>query len=187
MKDEKLNKIIQSLNGSFDIEEPPVGHKMRFEQKLNKQSTLNVRTSKLNNYLKPLLAVAAVLIIGMSLFIGSQNTLGTGMELAKVSPELSETQDFFTVAIKEELKKVEAQRSPETENLIYDGLRQLNRLESEYQKLKIDLEISGQNQLVIFAMISNFQKRIDVLTNLLEQIENIKNLNTKKNETNITI
>lgn len=187
MKENYLNKFVNNLDGSFDTEEPNKGHRLRFEQKLISQTVKSPRKSILRQYLKPLLATAAVLIIGLSLFIGGQRTEESGMDLSKVSTELSETQDFFTLAINEELKKIEAERSPLTENLIYDGLRQLNHLEEGYQKLKIDLEVSGKNQLVIYAMITNFQKRIDVLTNLLEQIENLKQLKTKNNETNITI
>ena len=38
----------------------------------------------------------------------------------------------------------------------------------------------GKIKCVIYAMISNFQNRIEVLTNLLEQIENFKQLKAKK-------
>ena len=108
-------------------------------------------------------------------------------ELASVSPELAQTQDFFTVTIAEELKKLNAERSPLTDDIIYDAMRELNTLETSYEALKIDLQESGQDKRVIFAMISNFQTRIDILTNVLEHIENIKQLKNEPNDTETTI
>ena len=50
---------------------------------------------------------------------------------------------------------------------------------------KIDLTESGKDQRVIYAMISNFQSRIDILTTVLEQIEDVKQLKTNTNQTSI--
>ena len=54
-----------------------------------------------------------------------------------------------------------------------------------YEKLKLDLTSSGEDKRVIYAMITNFQNRIDLLENVLEQIEEIKQLKNSNNE-NIT-
>ncbi|WP_458626949.1 hypothetical protein [Winogradskyella sp. PC D3.3] len=96
------------------------------------------------------------------------------LDLASVSPEMSETQDFFTVTIENELKKLNKERSPLTEQIINDALVQIQLLETDYKKLKTDLTESGKNQRVIYAMISNFQTRIDILNTVLEQIEIVK-------------
>jgi hypothetical protein len=108
-------------------------------------------------------------------------------DLASVSPELSKTQDFFTTAIAEELASIQSERTPETEALINDALSQLDILEKDYEKLKIDLTKSGNDKRVIYAMISNFQTRIDILQNVLTSIEHIKELKTKTNENKSTI
>lgn len=49
-------------------------------------------------------------------------------------------------------------------------------LEKNYENLKIDLKESGNDKRVIYAMISNFQSRIDLLENVLKTIENLKTL-----------
>ena len=98
---------------------------------------------------------------------------------------MKETQDFYSTLIERELKSIEGERSPQTNKIINDALVQLETLEKEYNKLKKDLLESGQDKRVIYAMINNFQKRIDLLNQVLDQIETIKQLNTQKNETNI--
>jgi uncharacterized protein (DUF3084 family) len=187
MKEDYLDSIFKNIKEELDTETPPLGHELRFEEKLKVLNNPDKGTK--GNYgpvLRTLLAVAAVAVIALAIFIGlPKNT--QGMELASVSNEFSQTQDFFTVAIREELKNVEAQRSPLTEDIIYDGLRQLEKLERQYDKLKLDLAQSQQDNRVVYAMISNFQNRIDILTNLLEQIENVKQLNAKQNEITTTI
>ena len=98
---------------------------------------------------------------------------------------MSETQDFFTATIENELKKLNKERSPLTEQIITDALEQIQLLQKDYQKLKRDLTKSGGDQRVIYAMINNFQNRIDILNIVLEEIDTIKNLKTNTNETSI--
>ena len=73
------------------------------------------------------------------------------------------------------------------DQIINDALKQIQLLEKEYQNLKTDLTESGKDQRVIYAMISNFQNRIDILNTVLEQIENVKQFNSVSNENNNTI
>jgi hypothetical protein len=108
-------------------------------------------------------------------------------DLASISPELSQTQSFFTTAIAQELATLEAQRSPETEAIIYDVERKLKVLEEDYKTLKVDLTESGNDKRVVYAMIANFQNRIDLLQTVLEHIEDTKKIKQNQNENNTTI
>jgi hypothetical protein len=108
-------------------------------------------------------------------------------DLASISPELSETQEFFTTTIAQELSVLNNERSPKTEAIINDALTQINILEKEYESLKVHLSESGDDKRVIYAMIANFQNRIDLLQNVLKQIEEVKQLNNENNENNATI
>jgi archaellum component FlaC len=62
---------------------------------------------------------------------------------------------------------------------------QLERLDEEYKKLKVDLSKSGKDKRVVFAMVSNLQQRIDLLNDVLTQIEEIKELKNYKNESTV--
>ena len=82
---------------------------------------------------------------------------------------------------------LDSERTPETESIIKDALNRIDLLEKEYATLRVDLTESGDDKRVIYAMISNFQNRIDLLQNVLKQIEEVKQLNQNNNENKITI
>ncbi|WP_299101725.1 hypothetical protein [uncultured Winogradskyella sp.] len=187
MEKDNLDSLFDNLKGQFDIETPQTNHEQRFLDKLKSNDIASIEVKKSSGFnWKPFLAIAASIIICLGLFTTLQND-SEDLDLASVSPEMSETQDFFTVTIENELKKLNEERSPLTEQIISDALAQIKLLENDYQKLKTDLTESGKNQRVIYAMISNFQNRIDILNTVLEQIEVIKELKTNTNEPKNTL
>jgi hypothetical protein len=187
MSTDNLNKLFEDLKDRFDVEEPNADHTKRFLDKLkNNTSTVSNNKPKSRNFWKPLLGIAASILLLVTLFITS-NQQDTVRDLANVSPEMAKTQSFFTSAISEELKKLEQQSNPETKIIINDALIQIKKLEIDYENLKSDLTKSGDDNRVIYAMIKNFQNRIDILQNTLTHIENIKQLNKLSNENNTTI
>jgi len=184
MKEDNIDKLFGRLQGEFDLNEPETGHEARFLSKLdNKTIAIN---SRKNSWWKPLMGIAASIVLLLSLGVFTQKSQASN-DLASVSPEMQKTQDFFTTSINAELKKLNAEKSPETEALINDALKQIGILEGEYEKLKTDLYESGNDSRVIHAMISNFQNRIDILNTVLEQIESLKELKNNTNENSITI
>lgn len=188
MQKDTIDNLFEDLKGKFDVEVPNAGHENRFLDKLRANNdVVSINSKKSNGFnWKPFLAIAASLVICFSVFTTLKNEPEV-MDLASVSPELSETQDFFTTTIETELKKLNKERSPLTEQIITDALNRIELLETEYQNLKTDLTESGEDQRVIYAMISNFQSRINILNTVLEQIEIIKDLKNNTNENNNTI
>lgn len=184
------NKEFDNLfeEADFDIAEPSAGHYDRFVKKLNEKKLLKEHKSggKLRTLWGPFLAVAAGLLL-IIMLAGNFNGVGSltqNGDLAGLSPEMRETHQFYTNLIKTELAKVKNANTPETEAIVKDALAQMEKLDEDYEKLKIDLKNSGQDKRVIFAMISNLQQRIDLLNNVLDHIENIKELKTPNYENN---
>lgn|SRR5690606_16469681 len=173
METDKIEELFKNLKDEFDVELPATGHQQRFLDKLNLKDSSKVDKAPKRKSYKTFLSIAASILICFGLFVFFQNKMEVN-DLASVSPELSQTQDFFTTAINSELKKINAQRSPENEVLISDALKQLELLEKNYERLKVDLKESGQDKRVIYAMISNFQSRIDILENVLASIVKLK-------------
>ncbi len=182
-----LNNLFENLKEDFNIEEPKLGHQQRFLDKLNnKKETIIDVPKPVRKLWRPLLGVAASIVLLISIFVGIQQN-SNSKELASISPEMANTQDFFTNAIISELEKLNSEETPEFQDLIVDALFQIKILEENYSQLKIDLSESGDDKRVIYAMISNFQKRIDLLQNVVEQIDNLKQQNIKQNENSTII
>lgn len=182
--DKELKDFFEGLD--FDVAEPSVNHEERFREKLRQRP--KKRSARHNGIISlwgPVMSIAATFLVAFLLIQGGiSNPFNTEQDLANVSPEMKQTQDFYTTAIRNELAALQDQKTPETEAVINDALKQLEVLENDYEKLKKDLGNSGQDKRVIYAMISNFQKRIDLLNMVLEQVNTINTLNNTSHESN---
>jgi len=183
MSEKNIDKLFERLQHDFDVEEPNANHNKRFLDKLNNSQEIDTSIKRNTNFWKPLMGIAASIALVITLFVNIQPGANS-KELASVSPEMAETENFFTTTIALELSKINDESSPESELLIKDTMIQMQNLEKQYELLKKDLKESGNDKRVIYAMISNFQNRIDLLQNTLEHINNIKQL---KNENSTTI
>jgi len=171
-----LENIFKTLENQFDLEAPPIGHFERFEAKLHKKnpgkSIFTILTT---------IAVAASIVLFVGIWLGKEFS-NKGMQLASVSTEMEETQSYFVSMIEKELNVVKKERNIDTEQIITDGLNQLHKLETQYIALTLELKESTEDKRIIYAMISNFQQRIDVLQGLLLKIEEVKQLKTQDHE-----
>lgn len=177
MKDH-LDIKFKELENKFDLEEPSIGHFDRFEARLNTRKS-NPR-SNIITFISAI-SIAASVMLFVGIWIGSEYS-NKGMELAGISTEMQETQSYFVNTIHKELETIENERDSTNEKVINDGLAQLNKLETQYTSLTLELKESTSDKRIIYAMISNFQQRIDVLQSILIQIETIKKLKSTTNE-----
>lgn len=187
MEKDKIDELFTNLKGSFDIEEPNGGHKQRFFDKLNEANGVVSIHKKKNSWLKPLSMVASFAIlftIGVTLYTSSPSL---DEQVAEIAPEVSKTQYYFASLIEEQVKQLENESTPETQQIIADTMTQLKKLETNYSKLENDIVNGGNSKILLSAMITNFQTRIDLLQDVLNQIETIKNLNNNTDESNYTI
>ncbi len=186
MNEKELEQVFSNLNGSFDIEEPNAGHRERFIAKLNPGEVTLAERAPRSGWRQAFavaasLAVVCVLAVFLS---GPEQTLES--QVAKISPEASSTELYFTSLIEEQVKQLQALNTPETTTLVADTMAQLHILEADYSKLEQDLVNGGNSNLILKAMIANFQTRIDLIQGVLNTIESINNINTTNDE-NFTI
>lgn len=187
MKKNNIDELFLNLKGSFDIEEPETGHQNRFLEKLQGNDHKVVTISKRkNSWRKPLSIASSIALISFLTITGLNYKATTEEQVAKISPEVSKSQIYFTSLIKEQIKELEKENTPETKKIIEDTLFQLNKLEKNYTQLEQDLLNGGNSKLILSAMITNFQTRIDLLNEVLAQIDRIKNLKNTHDE-NFTI
>lgn len=186
MKKDKLKELFGRLEGEFDVENPRFLHQQRFLNKLKNQQKPVPKKWKTNRFFKPWMGVAASIAILLTVVFSFQ--FGNDEKgLAGISTEMAKTQAFYTASIAHELREIKKQQTPENKLLIEDALKQLQKLETEYVKLQKDLTASGGDDRVIFAMISNFQNRINILKNVLEKIQELEQLKQKNHELPTTI
>lgn len=176
---DNLETIFNDLKGTLDKEEPDFGHEDRFIKKLNKRNEMAKKGWRHGSW-KPLLmaaSIALLLAIGIGNFMEKPST---DQQIAKISPEASKMEFYFANLINEQTKLLQSESSPETKKMVEDAMFQLKKLESDYKKMEQDLLNGGNSKFILSAMITNFQTRIDLVQEVLQQIEDIKAINEKE-------
>jgi len=182
MKEDNIEKLFERMKDQLDIFEPADGHKTRFLDKLQQQSEVVQLSTKKKSWYKPLAIAASIaILLGVATMFTSFEPKEKA-DLASVSPQMEETQTFFTSAIQQQLEEIDQISSAETNALVKDAMNLLEKLESDYEDLKKDLVHSGNDKRVISAMIRNFQKRASLLEDVLQKINEINELKLSENE-----
>lgn len=182
MSKDSLDSLFERLQGEFDVAEPQSGHQERFLEKLNQNQDTIALNKKKTPWWKTLsiaASIALVAILGYQAF-GPQPNIK--QQVVKIAPEVSETEFYFANLIEQQVEVLKEEKTPDTAQLVDDTLAQLQRLDKDYQSLEQDLVDGGDSKIILSAMITNFQTRIDLLKEVLSQIENIKNLKTQNDE-----
>lgn len=172
-----IDNLFKKLKGSFDIQEPSITHTANFIEKLNATK----KTYKKRSW-KPFAIAASIAFlcaIGFNLFYTKQTT---NEQIAEIAPEVTETKFYFASLINDQVNELKKETSPSTKKIIDDTLLQLNKLESDYKKLEQNLLNGGNNKLILSAIITNYQTRIDLVKDVMEQIDTIKNLKNYNDE-----
>ncbi|MBW1296520.1 hypothetical protein [Aquimarina litoralis] len=183
--EDEIDKLFERMENQLDVYEPSADHRLRFLEKLQAQNQVIALKPKKRNWIKPLAIAASIAILVGVMSIAPIFQTNDKAELASVSPQMEETQNFFTVAIQAQLEEIDNNSSAETKALVADAMEQLEKLEASYEILKKDLVESNNDKRVISAMIKNFQQRASLLENVLEKMNNINKLKLTENETNI--
>lgn len=152
----------------FDFHEPHHGHLKRFENRLQGK-----KSQKSTSWKWMSIAASIILLVGFGL--GSTFTNTQTNTLGSVSAKMQEVETFYVNTINAELKEVEKNRNLETEKIIEDALDRIEELEDSYKAFIKDLNNNGKQLKIINEMINNYQKRLEILQEALDQIELIKN------------
>ena len=174
MEHKNINELFEGTT-NWDFESPESGHEKRFLEKLQ------VTKLKKRNWIPLSLVASLFLSFGVMLYFYSNSQ----QEEIQLSPQVQETQDYFSSVIQSELKNLKEQKNPMTKVLITDALHEMKKLETDYEKLKKEIAKNGENKQVVFALITNMQTRISFLQQVMEQVDQLNNFNTDKNENHL--
>jgi len=186
MEKDDIKLLFENLENDFDTENPRNGHEARFLEKLNQSNGIVQLSKKKTTWWKPLSIAASIIVVCVLALTLNKNQASIKEQVVEISPEVSDTEFYFASLIEEQVQELRTLKTPQNEQLVDDTLKQLKRLEVDYNNLEQELVDGGDSKLILNAMINNFQTRIDLLKEVLTTIESIKNLNYQ-DETNFTI
>jgi len=185
MNDE-LERLILNNRSSFQENEPPKGHFERFEAKLQKTSK---PSGKIN--FRPILKIAAIVVFALlavnqvriSFFPEKQATLSLG----SISDEYREVEFYYTNAIQLGMKQWDKLKN---EGFISESEQEMMQKEQEefdllYQKLLEDLKTNPDDERVINAMLEYYQSRMNVITLIINKLQEVKQQKYQNHETKI--
>lgn len=183
-----LEKYIIENRDKFDLEEPEPGHFERFAAKHGKQGNRGM-----NFTLKYILQAAAVtlLIALSSLWVYDRIAGGLQgrqvIDLADISTEYREAEIYYTSLITSkynEIKSFYFQENPREQEIL---LRELSEMDTIYKSLRKELNTERGHQMVIHAMISHYQLKLDIMNRILEQLYQVQMEEKLKTEDDETI
>lgn len=185
MKEDNIDALFKHLKEDIDFATPSEGHQERFLDKLNQHNGVVALKPKRNLW-KPLSIAASVALLCVLGFQFLAQPQSIKEQVVDIAPEISETEFYFASLIEEQVQILEQENSPETAKLVADTLAKLAELEEDYKNLEQELINGGNNKIILNAMITNFQIRIDLLEEVLANVETIKNLKLQ-DDANFTI
>ena len=181
-----IEVLFNQLKNDFDFENPEENHKQRFLKKLDQSKGLIPLQKKKRNWLNPIAIAASAVLLCMLGLLFYINQPSVKEQVVEIAPEVTKTEFYFASLIENQVQQLKKEKSPETAKLVDDTIIQLNKLEANYQKLEQDLLNGGNSKIILNAMIINFQTRIDLLKEVLNNVKEIKKLKSYNDE-NFTI
>ncbi|MDP3434197.1 MAG: hypothetical protein Q8T04_14710 [Bacteroidota bacterium] len=187
MKDE-LEKLITNNRHAIQDDEPLEGHFERFEARLQKAS----KPTRIINF-RPILKIAAIVVF--VLLAGNQARMWFLPEkeetftLGSISEEYREVEFYYTNAIEMGMNQ--------WEKLSNDGLvsepeqqmmqKEQNDFDLMYQKLQDELKANPNDERVINAMLEYYQARMNIITLIINKLQEVKQQNNNNSHESLEI
>jgi hypothetical protein len=172
-----------------DQQEPEIGHRDRFMDKLDIEMNHRPEGLQLNISYKFMRTAAAVAVlvtaISFAWFWDQSRALGTeteSMTLASVSEKYKEVEYFYKDQMASRLAEIEIEDNEADKYVYNEALTKLNKLDIDYSSLEKDLAQNPGNTRIVYAMIQNYQLRITVLETLLQKLNIKETQKTDENE-----
>ena len=180
LKMDNLEKFILEHRAEFDREVPGLKTWANIDRELDAKKPGRIVWMK-----RFRMAAAAAVLVAVSCYIGFQAGAKTEAinALSDISPEHAEMERFFKEQINEKMARL---ASYEQDGFVRPDLQELDGV---YEELKAELKNApvGGEEKVIQAMINNYQTKLDILEQVLEQVNTTETTNLKTEENEISI
>ena len=171
-----LDTLFRNLNGAFDLEQPRNGHEQRFEVKLkalHQKTDFSIIHWIRNSRIQMAVAASLILMVALSVLYRSAST-PEETSLSAYAPEISATSAYFGDLINSKVVLLKSENAQQVRPVVEAALNQLKDLESDYRVLEKDVLDGGNTELILHAMLRNFQTRLSLIESVLRQIELLK-------------
>nr|WP_298994614.1 hypothetical protein [uncultured Polaribacter sp.] len=163
-------------------------HEIKFQDKLFTELHQEKPKKNTFNWLSIAASVILLVSIGLHFYTNSNIEEDPKIEtkeitLGTISPEFNTIETYYINSINLEISQLDL--SDENKDLVDGYLLKIAELTKEYKSLTKELNTKGVNDATIDALIRNLQLRLQLLQRLKKQLKQLKNLNTKQNETQI--
>ncbi len=165
-----LEDIIKQNREFFSQEKMPEGHLKRFEAKLKTEKKPVIKM------LTPWMAAAAVILVVLMIPLLQKPVETPQGVLSSVNPKYSEVEFYFASSIQNSVEQMVTyvQMGVATEDDRDMVNEELEELEKRHQQLMKDLELAPDDEVIINAMIEVYQKKLQVINSILEQLYEVK-------------
>lgn len=176
---DELKTLIESNRELFDSAEPEIGHFERFEQKLRQQQTTKTRTIIWPTLLK--VASVSILIILSGLYV-TEHFILTKFPAAQQNVEFNEAHKYYIQVVDQKIGEIEhlqKQMSPEQQKILMNELTEMDNL---YKKIQQDYKEMPNDPRIIQTMIQHYRMKVDVLNRIINDLQNVKQINSSNHE-----
>ncbi|PCI35588.1 MAG: hypothetical protein COB60_02395 [Flavobacteriaceae bacterium] len=158
-------------------------HRANFQKKLTKEVSLK----RVNRLFWMKIAASLLIIIGVGtgyyfnsiVAEPSKVAVNKISSLGEISPAFQNIEKYYLTSINTEIANLDFSNNHQV--LLNGYLAKNDELSKEYQQLSLELE-KGVNESTITALIGNLQLRLKLLTQLKNQLKELKNQKLKSNE-----
>lgn len=155
-------------------------HRTNFENKLKKE----LHQTNKNKFTIIKIAASIIFLISIVVFTtkktSNKNNAIENYSLGSLSPELEKIENYYTNAISYELTQLEI--NDENKPVLDKYLNKLGQLTKQYNEESTQLNIDEINEKTINSLIDNLQLRLQLLLQLKEQLNIIKNKKDEKHK-----
>ncbi len=182
---DNIEKLINDHLDELNQAEPPAGHFERFESRLKAEK----KVKKIN---WSLVGKVAATVVFAFLAVNQARMWFTPKEkapvtLASISPEYAEVEFFYTSSIQNGIeswqKLTDSGIISETENEIMQ--QELKEFERRYEEIQNEFQANPNDERVIHAMLTYYQAKLNVITMIVNKLQDVKQQKTISHETEV--
>ncbi|WP_172914744.1 hypothetical protein [Capnocytophaga canis] len=151
------------IENKFDIYEPLDGHEERFLQKLSERN-ITKKTKRRSLIRKIVYTNIAVAVLIFVAFTWNYNA-GDRLEIA--SQVAYESEQYYLPMIEENIEII---KNSNNELLAKDALNQLNKMKTDYERLRNEIIAQGENEFLITAIHTNFDTQLQFSNRVITMI-----------------